>query len=75
MGFHLDYFSFFKDSFLKLCVCAYIYGGNTCVYMQVPSDVEAEVSDPLELELEEVVSYPMWMLGIKLGSSSQRSCS
>jgi hypothetical protein len=29
------------------------------------------VSDPLELELQEVVRYPVWVLGAKLGSSAR----
>lgn len=37
-----------------------------CLYTSV--QVTSEASQLLEIDLQEVVSYPMWMLGVELGS-------
>lgn len=37
-----------------------------CLYTSV--QVTLEASQLLEIDLQEVVSYPMWMLGVELGS-------
>jgi len=44
-----------------VCVCVCVY---PCVYMPRAG----EAVDPLCLELQMVVSYPMWVLRIKLWS-------
>jgi|UPI0000F4FFFE hypothetical protein len=35
---------------------------------------DQEVLDPLELELQAVLSYPLWVLGIKIRSSGRAAC-
>lgn len=52
----------------RLCVCVSL---DLCVYMSaVPCGGQKEESDPLELELQAVLSCPVWVLGTELGSSA-----
>ena len=77
-------------SFLKLILCVCVCARarvcvRVCVYIYLSIwefmhvyagalSCETGVSDPLELELEEVVSCLMWMLGTRLRFSSQTVC-
>lgn len=45
-----------------------------CIHKCSAQGDHQRVSDPLELELEVVVSPLMWVLGTELGSSARTAC-
>lgn len=51
---------------LSLCVCIRVYTWCVCSTLG-----DQKVFDPLELELQTFVNYPMWVLGIKLISCTR----
>lgn len=52
--------------YVYVCVCHLV-----CVYHMHAGGCKSQkrTLDPLELELQEVVSHPMWVLGIQPGST------
>lgn len=57
---------FFKITWIYSCLCAYDH----------PSvDIQrGQTWDPLELELQAMLRYPLWVTGIKLRSSTRTLC-
>lgn len=45
------------------------------IRMSMSMEIGRGQVDPLRLELQEVVSHSMWMLGTELGSSAEAACS
>lgn len=58
--------------YLGICLCVCV----GCVYICECSahGEQKRTFDPVELELQVVVSHPMWVLGTRLGSSSRAVC-
>lgn len=48
---------------LHICLCI--------MYMPCACEVQKRILDPLKLELQKLVSHPMWVLGIVPGSSGR----
>lgn len=55
---------FLKKTYFYLCICRVL-----CVWVHMSAGIhggQKKVSDPLELELPEVVSHPVWALRVEL---------
>ena len=56
---------------MYVCVC-----GHTCRFVHMSTSAHKDqkrTSAPLELEYQQVVGYPMWMLATELWSSAKAS--
>lgn len=61
-----DYFILFLILYLFMCVCLWECGVYECKCPQRPEGI----LDPQRLELQELVSHLIWLLGSSFGSSS-----
>lgn len=65
----------YTDFFSLLKIWVFLMGICVCVYMNMSAGtLEARRGDrPLELEFRALMSYPVWVLGTKLGSSAREA--